>query len=225
MGKTNERQLYLGQDLANKYVRSKFLAERAVLDAVANRGLAGKIMRVGNLAPRISDGEFQINYDTNAAMGRLKSFVILGCAAYDQLDSMMEFSPIDEVARAILLLAQAPAGCTVFHPFNHHETYLADVFYAMSKCGFDIKAVERNEFIRTLKAAGEDEAKAKVLTSLLAYARKPTGKPVVIPKAGNEYTMQVLYRLGFRWTPTSPEYVERFLDALGGLGFFDEMEE
>ena len=225
MGKTNERQLYLGQDLANKYVRSKFLAERAVLDAVVNRGLDGKIMRVGNLAPRISDGEFQINYATNAAMGRLKSFVVLGCASYDQLDSTMEFSPIDEVAHAILLLAQTPKGCTVFHPFNHHETYLADVFYAMNKCGFDIKSVERDEFIHALKAAEEDEAKAKILTSMLAYARKPTGKPVVIPKAGNEYTMQVLYRLGFRWTPTSPEYVERFLIALGGLGFFDEIEE
>ena len=182
-------------------------------------------MRVGNLAPRISDGEFQINYGTNAAMGRLKSFVILGCASYDQLDSTMEFSPIDEVARAILLLAQAPAGCTVFHPFNHHETYLADVFYVMNNCGFEIKLVEREEFIRVLKAAEEDEAKAEVLTSMLAYARKPSGKPVVIPKAGNAYTMQVLYRLGFRWTPTSPGYVERFLDALGGLGFFDEDEK
>ena len=41
-------------------------------------------------------------------------------------------------------------------------------------------------------------------------------------EAGNAYTMQVLYRMGFRWTPTSTDYVERFIEALEGLGFFDE---
>ena len=56
---------------------------------------------------------------------------------------------------------------------------------------------------------------------MLAYARKPTGEPAVVPVAGNAYTMQVLYRLGFSWNPTSTEYVEQFLDALEGLGFFD----
>lgn len=222
MGRTNERQHYLGQDLANKYVRSKFLSERALFAAVAEGGFAGKVIRVGNLAPRTTDGEFQINYGTNSAMGRLKSFALLGCASYDQLDSTMEFSPIDETARAILLLAQTPESCVAFHAFNHHETYLGDVFAAMGLCGLDIEPVEREEFVRRLKEAEQDEEKAQTLTSLVAYARKPTGKPVVIPKVGNAYTMQVLYRMGFRWTPTSTDYVERFIEALEGLGFFDE---
>lgn len=221
VGKTNERQLYVGQDLANKYVRSKFLAERLVLEAVATRGLMGKIMRVGNLAPRTSDGEFQINSATNASMGRLKSFSLLECAPYDQLDSTMEFSPIDETARAILLLANTPRACTVFHAFNHHAVYLGDVFAAMGKAGLTVRAVERDEFTRALHAAEEDSTKAEVLTSLLAYARRPTGKPVVVPQASNAYTMQVLYRLGFRWSPTAEEYVEQFLVHLEGLGFFD----
>ena len=221
VGKATERQLYIGQDLENKYTRSKFLGERLLLDAVARRGLAGKIMRVGNLAPRTSDGEFQINYGTNASMGRLKSYALLKCAPFDQLDATMEFSPIDEVARAILLLAQTPPDCTVFHPFNHHQLYMADVFQAMAVCGLEVAPVEREEFVRALKEAESDPDKARVLTSMLAYARKATVNPPVIPVAGNAYTMQVLYRLGFRWTATSIDYVERFLDALEGLGFFD----
>ena len=35
------------------------------------------------------------------------------------------------------------------------------------------------------------------------------------------YTSQVLYRLGFAWSPTSWDYVERMLTAIGTLGFFD----
>jgi thioester reductase-like protein len=221
MGKVSERELYIGQDLVNKYVRSKFLAERLVLDAVANRGLQAKIMRVGNLAPRTSDGEFQINYGTNAAMGRLKSFALLECAPYDQLDATMEFSPIDEVAAAILLLAQTPKECTLFHAFNHHAVLYGDVFEAMAHCGLPVHPVERDEFALVLHNAEADPAKASVLTSMLAYARKSTGKPAIVPQAGNAYTMQVLYRMGFRWNETSNAYVERFLDALAGFGFFD----
>ena len=220
-GKTTERQLYVGQDLDNKYTRSKFLSERLVLEAVATRGLAGKIMRVGNLAPRTADGEFQINYDTNAAMGRLKSFSILGCAPFDQLDATMEFSPIDETAQAILLLAQTPEHCVVFHPFNHHRVLFADLFKAMGEVGLPVSAVERDEFAAALHAAEEEPEKARVLTSLLAYARKGNGTPVVTPTAGNDYTMQVLYRLGFSWDQTSIGYVEQFLEGLEGMGFFD----
>lgn len=221
MGKTGERDLYIGQDLENRYVRSKFLAERLVLDAVAQRGLRAKIMRVGNLAPRTSDGEFQINFETNAAMGRLKSFALLGCAAYDQLDASMEFSPIDETAHAILLLAGTPQPCVLFHPFNHHAVLYGDVFAAMDKCGLPVTPVERDRFAGVLHEAEADPEKARVLTSMLAYARKASGTPVVVPQAGNAYTMQVLYRLGFRWNPTPASYVEQFLEALEGLGFFD----
>ena len=72
-----------------------------------------------------------------------------------------------------------------------------------------------------LREAEADPEKARILTSMLAYARKPTGKPVVVPQADNAFTMQVLYRLGFRWNPTPATYVEQFLDALEGMGFFD----
>ena len=34
--------------------------------------------------------------------------------------------------------------------------------------------------------------------------------------------MQVLYRLGYRWPYTSWDYVTRLLNALQGLGFFDD---
>ena len=178
-------------------------------------------MRVGNLAPRTADGEFQINYDTNAAMGRLKSFSILGCAPFDQLDATMEFSPIDETAQAILLLAQTPEHCVVFHPFNHHRVLFADLFKAMGEVGLPVSAVERDEFAAALHAAEEEPEKARVLTSLLAYTRKGNGTPVVTPTAGNDYTMQVLYRLGFSWDQTSIGYVEQFLEGLEGMGFFD----
>ncbi|MBQ6297883.1 MAG: SDR family oxidoreductase [Selenomonadaceae bacterium] len=52
--------------MSNKYVYSKFQAEELVLTAIGQGKLDGKIIRVGNLMRRISDGEFQINFSNNA---------------------------------------------------------------------------------------------------------------------------------------------------------------
>ena len=66
-----EQRFYMGQYLGNKYIYSKFMAERLILDAVAKHGLSAKIMRVGNLAARSTDGEFQANFSTNSFLGRI----------------------------------------------------------------------------------------------------------------------------------------------------------
>ena len=59
------------------------------------------------------------------------------------------------------------------------------------------------------------------MSSLLAYQDMAHGQKTVDVKRDNDYTTQVLYRLGFSWSPTSWDYVERMLTAISSLGFFD----
>lgn len=216
-----EQDLYFHQVLENKYIHSKFLAERAVVEAVAKRGLRAKIMRLGNLAARHSDGEFQINFRTNSAMGRLRAFAMLGCCAYDQLDVPMEFSPIDAVAEAIVALSKTPEACILFHPFNHQQLLTGIVFREMSALGLNIRPVEREEFAKAFAQAQSDPVKAQALTSIMAYQNTPGQEQTVFLPRHNEYTMQVLYRLGYRWPVTTWDYVRRFIEGMKGLGFFD----
>ena len=56
--------IYFGQNIENDYVRTKFLAERAILKARIERGLDAVILRAGNLMGRNTDGEFQINFSS-----------------------------------------------------------------------------------------------------------------------------------------------------------------
>ena len=221
----NEQHLYIGQPLDNKYVHSKFLSERAVLEAVATGGLRAKIMRLGNLAARHSDGEFQTNFRSNSAMGRLKAFAMLGCASYDQLDQTMEFSPIDSVARAIVLLSDTPDDCTVFHVFNDQRISMGGIFRELTECGYPISFVEREEFSKAFAAAQNDPVKARILTSIMAYAQTAGSREVVNLTRTCAYTLQVLYRLGFSWPFTTWDYISRFVGALSGLGYFSEPEE
>ena len=88
-----ERMLDFGQNLSNQYVHSKYNAEHLILTAIRDSGLNAKIMRVGNLSARGSDGEFRINFRSNAFMGRLKAYVAIGCVPFEALDAPCEFSP------------------------------------------------------------------------------------------------------------------------------------
>ena len=219
--KFDERKFWFGQFLDNRYIHSKFLAERFVLDAVAHHGLKGKVMRVGNLAPRSYDGEFQVNFESNSFMGRLKTFYTLNCCPYDSYDELTELSPIDQTAKAVVLLASTPKECTVFQPFNNHTELLGDVLKLMNKVGKDIRFVEAEDFEKALVEAGRDPEKAKILSALMAYQDMTHGQKAVFIERDNRYTCAVLHRLGFLWSDTAWDYVERLLKAIDGLGFFD----
>ncbi|MFR3009043.1 MAG: SDR family oxidoreductase, partial [Pseudoruminococcus massiliensis] len=125
-----ENDLYIGQSITNEYIRTKFLAERAVLEAVSS-GLDGKIIRVGNLMSRNSDGEFQINFITNGFLRSLKGYKAVGKFPMGSMHESAEFSPIDSTALSVLKLAQTDRRFTVFHACNSHRIFMSDLIYAM----------------------------------------------------------------------------------------------
>ena len=216
-----EQRFYLGQYLGNKYIYSKFMAERLILDAIALHGLNAKIMRVGNLAARSTDGEFQANFSTNSFMGRIKVYNMLGCCPFAMRNKRVEFSPINEVAHAIVLLSTTPKACCVFHPYNIHTQFLGDVLTGLTTVGEGVRFVEQEEFEQAMETAKDDPQKARQMASLLAYQDMAHGQKTADVNRDNDYTTQVLYRLGFAWSPTSWDYVERMLTAIGGFGFFE----
>ncbi len=218
-----ERELYYGQALFSKYTSSKFLAERAVLDAVLKRGLKGKIMRLGNLCARSTDGEFQINFRSNNFMGKLKAYHVLGCIPYSRDCGFSEFSPINEVADAIIRLALTPDECTVFHPVNIHWPPLGDIIECMNHLELKVDRVEDDVFAERLAKAMDDEKKAPIMQSLVGYKNEVSGKYITENTCDvTHLTAQTLLRLGFRWSYTSWDYMEAYIRGLIGLGVFDK---
>ena len=215
----NEHLFDYGQGLDNQYVRSKYEAEKIVLTAVRDSGLSAKIMRVGNLAPRNSDGEFQINFKSNAFMGRIAALATLRGVTYASLDEPCEFSPIDAVCQAIRLLAQTPKEMVVFHPYNNHSIPLGDVLDILHTVGVDIKPMEDEEFNRMIQEKLKDESVVSKLQPLFAYNEDETNHVVRWLGYENGYTTQVLRRLGFHWPYTSWDYAERFVQAIHGFNY------
>ena len=216
----HENELYFGQNLDNDYVRTKFLAERAILEARANRGLDGKIMRVGNLMSRLSDGEFQINFVTNGFMRSLKAYKQIGVFPIDALEAPAEFSPIDSTAAAILTLCASENEFCVFHAYNDHIINMADVIYAMKDYGFDIEIVDSDTFSKALSDATKDEKMADAVLGLVAYDTNNENAAIAIG-SDNRFTKNVLYRLGYKWPITDNKYLANAIEALDTLNFFE----
>ena len=219
--KLTEQSFYLGQNIdENKYVYSKFKAEELVLDAIANHGLNAKIMRVGNLSARQRDGEFQINFNTNNFLALLRAYVVIGMVPYEALDQRFEFSPIDEVAHAIMLLSTTPKECIMFHPNNTHRQFLSDILNGFAEAGITLKRVETEEFQQALNKMMNNPDLVTLLRPLMAYNLSSTHQMSWI-ESTNDYTTQVLYRLGFQWPTTAADYVHRFVDTIVGFDYFN----
>ena len=214
-----ENDLYIGQNITNEYIRTKFLAERAVLEAVSG-GLDGKVIRVGNLMSRNSDGEFQINFITNGFLRSLRGYQAVGKFPIGGMHEVTEFSPIDSTALAVLRLVQTDRRFTVFHACNSHHIYMADLIYAMRNHGFKIDIVEDEEFEEAVREFAKDSKDSDVVSGLIAYTSHNENEIYTLDYS-NRFTAQVLYRLDYKWPVTDDRYLESAIEALDRLAFFD----
>jgi amino acid adenylation domain-containing protein len=221
-GILSEQMLFFGQLTDNQYVHSKFLAERHILEHMADGKLRAKIMRAGNLSPRAQDGEFQVNLNANASMGRLKALKMLGACPYEMLEGQMEFSPIDQSAHAMVLLATTPLENCVFNVSNNHLVPMDDVLTRLEKMdGKPLEYVEMEDFNSRVEKANTDPAKTRIMAPLVAYQQSASETEGVETLPSTVFTMQVLHRLGFRWSATSSDYVDLIFEMLRTLQYFD----
>ncbi|MDD4919571.1 MAG: amino acid adenylation domain-containing protein [Bacteroidales bacterium] len=212
----DEGALYIGQEIDNQYVLSKFLSERVVLQAIAE-GMDGKVMRVGNLMGRNSDGEFQINFRSNAFINTLRSYQVLGMFPLNGLIAPAEVSPIDCVARAVHVLSKTPSEVVVLHAYNNYRLNMANLMYAMKEYGFDIELVSDERFNQHFNEMMQDPSKNEYLGGLLHYVSDTEKVPI---PDDNSYTTLLLYRNNVRWPLADEGYSLKLIQMLDGMGFF-----
>ncbi|MEE1156961.1 MAG: amino acid adenylation domain-containing protein [Methanobrevibacter sp.] len=222
----DERTFYWGQDLSNKYLNSKFLAERMVLEKALN-GLNVKIIRVGNLMARQSDGMFQKNYDTNAFLNGIKAIKNLKATIPEISEEVVELSPIDYVAKATLELAKAPIECTVFHAVSDKWIPTSDIIDVLNSFGFGIEEVTPEEF-REIYEQNMDENIQGIITADLTiddFAEDDAESEAVESDDGElvvmDQTIEILKTFGFTWPECDKDYLTRFIKHLIEVKYFD----
>ena len=218
----DETCLYEGQPLGNVYVRSKFEAERLVLDAVFEGEVSATIVRVGNLTNRTGDYRFQPNYGTNSFLGRMKALLELGLFPDYLMPLYAEFSPVDLTGEGIVLIAQyAGDEQTVFHLYSDRPLYFDRMIQKLRGMGIQMETVDADRFRAALEKTMSDPERNYIYERLqndldqdgrLLYDSRIHVK--------NEYTMRFLGKLGFSWIDASGEYLRGYIDYFRKLGYF-----
>ncbi|MBQ9395643.1 MAG: amino acid adenylation domain-containing protein, partial [Proteobacteria bacterium] len=207
-----ENMLDIGQNIDNPYIRSKYMAEKAMFKAIAS-GMKGKVLRLGNLMGRLSDGRFQINSQSNAFMRQIKGYIKLGCFPAESLDEPVEFSPVDCCAKACILLAGTPDKFTVFHVNNCHTVSICIVLKALNELGMPVRLVNHGEFDSCFQhELSKDETNMEI-SGLIAYMNRGMEKHRMA-KVDNRYSVDALKRLGFEWPMIEAEYIKKLMQSV-----------
>lgn len=216
----HEDELFMIDDMDNKYVISKYHAEEKMLDAI-EEGMRGKIIRVGNLMGRHSDGEFQANMETNMFMSGIRGFSVMGKYPISHMTDPMSFSPIDCTARAVVLLAGVNDKFTAFNCDNRYGFDEMKIIDACNRNGIIIKAEDDEIYYKEFQEKlGDDRINSK-LNGLAAYDIKDAH----IVKTDNLFTTNVLYRIGFSWPLVDDTYLDKAINSIMTLDYFDIDDE
>lgn len=217
-----ESSLYIGQALDNVYARSKFEAERAVLDAMGE-GLRANIMRMGNLTNRLSDGVFQKNHESNAFLKRVKAILEMGVFPEYLLPIYAEFTPIDEAANAVMTIARYFSDeYTVFHINSTKVYYMDRLVDYFNELGHEISVVDGKAFTVTLRKTMEQSGMEHIFETFIndmdEQGQLNYDSNIRIE---NDFTVEYLKRLGFEWSEPGIDYLRKYLSYFKNIGYLE----
>lgn len=209
----SEKSLFVSQDCSsNEYVLSKFLAERAVLECAA-QGMDAKVIRLGNLSPRTTDGRFQTNADANTFMRTFKGFARAKAFPKEMESVPIHFEPIDETAKAFLLLSQTPKDCVLMHCCNDTAACYGEMIKAMRDSGIELDEMNLMDFAARVESLSSED-KTLIMTNIVAYGINTNSLKITV-KISSEESNKMLAAMGFRWSETNSDYMVQFVKKLG----------
>lgn len=208
----DETNLYIGQSLENLYIRSKFEAEKLVLEHIINNSLNALIIRVGNITNRTYDGLFQRNKNDNAFANRLKAFIKLKCVPDYILENYIEFSPVDCIAEAIIKSIQCyNKDISILHIYNQNHLYIRDLINMIE----GIKIVSNEEFKSIITTHISNIDKDNIITSLIndldSNGKLVYESPI---KIKNNFSNEFLTKIGFNWSPIDNKYIQKLIKLI-----------
>ncbi|MCQ2482744.1 MAG: amino acid adenylation domain-containing protein [Clostridia bacterium] len=215
--KMHENELFVIDDMGNDYAKSKYQAELRVFDAIEEKALRAKVIRIGNLIGRCSDGEFRTDRDTNMFISGLHGFCIMGKYPLGHVMDSIRFSPIDYSARAVVLLSGTNDKFTAFNADNRYGFDKMKIIDICKKNGIDLIAEEDDKYYEEFRAQLSENRIDSSLNGISAY--DIAGVHEV--DTDNSFTTNVLYRLGFSWPLADDSYLDRAVKSLKELGFFE----
>lgn len=216
----SEKDLFINQDLSNIYIKTKFLSERLVLENIIHNNLNAKIIRLGNITNRYSDGAFQVNISENAFINRIRSFIQIGSVPTSLRNLCVEFTPVDICADAVVNLVKYKNDFTIFHVFNNNTITFEELIRKLAKLGIVLDFVDDTDFSKRVKFLAQNENTKNLVTGIINdFSKNKKIEYVTNIKMDNTFTNKYLKRLLFRWPKINEKYILKYISYLKSIKY------
>ncbi|ALP39316.1 non-ribosomal peptide synthetase (plasmid) [Paenibacillus sp. IHB B 3084] len=207
------------QSSDNYYVMTKLEAEKEIVKA-RQQGLDSNVFRVGNLVFDSNSGIFQENISDNAFYSLVKSMITLGRVPAIQ-DKTMNFSFVDEVAKAVVLLFDRKNLINeTYHLFNSHQVSMISFSKLLKQADINVKPMPVEDFTEYMfEKYDEPETEQEVARILVHSNVFFEGASKTLFMTMNKKTDGILQALGFEWSRLDGQKVKLMMDHVKKVGF------
>ena len=205
----NENKLYIGQNLNNYYLHTKYMAEKNILDNIVLNNLDAEIIRIGNLTSRYFDGKVQIDNDKNAFMNKIRTFKKLKVMPKSFNELNLEFSCVDLTASAIVNILNSKNRKNIYHVYNDNYIQIGKFNEIINKEGFNIKGISDEKFKEKIKECmkNNESVISGIITDLDKNGNISYLNNIVMKCDETKY---ILNKNGFVWNQIDKEYINKF---------------
>ncbi|HHU84138.1 MAG TPA: iron-containing alcohol dehydrogenase [Clostridiales bacterium] len=195
----DETLLNIGQNYwENVYIHSKYCAEEVVLNARKEQGLRANIYRIGNLTWRVSDGKFQKNLADNGFLSRIRAILKMGRITELSDKFPMDFTAVDECAKAYVNLAFTGKTNEIYHMYNPNFLPVRELFGLLNMPYSEVSTAQMVEEI----VANSDDKDVHVYMFYLIISGRSSNVEM-----RNDFTVEYLSKTGFEWSKIDSRYL------------------
>ena len=215
-----ENNLFINQSLDNVYIRSKFEAEKIILDNIAD-GLDAKILRLGNITSRFCDGVFQINPEDNAFVNRFKSIMELRLLPKSLLEQEVEFTPVDLCSEAIVKIMQHNSKLiSVVHVYNSNHIKINKILKILNELNIKIDTCSDEEFAKLITSPNSKSKITGIVNDLTPDKKLKYSSNI---KVKSNLSVDYLSKCNFKWKKINKIYIQKYFNYLININFFKEV--
>lgn len=215
----NETNFYIGQNLNNAYIFTKFEGEKCIFEEMSN-GLSACVLRVGNISNRFSDAKFQVNTTDNAYINRIKALFKLEVIPNEFLEHSIEFTPVDSCAKAIIKIIFDNPNFNVLHLFNTNLISFPNLIDIFNNLGYSLKGVSNHEFSSKVNEFLQNDTLKDSISGIIPDLDNHKNLNLIsniLPDAN--FTTQYLKTLDFEWPIIDTNYIVKYIEYFKNIGY------